>query len=179
MKLTSSDSDFRFSFFDKDATTLRQFTIEDEVRIVPGCYVRNGAHLSKKVICMSPSFINIGVSIDENTMIDSNVLVGTCAQIGKHCHISAGTQVGGVLEPLNANPVIIEDNVFVGGNSSIFEGVIIKKNAVISTGVSINASSKIYDIVNSKTIEKSENAPLTIPSNAVVVQGTRPILSSE
>ncbi len=124
---------------------------------------------------MPPSYVNVGAYVDSATLLDSNVLVGSCAQIGKNCHISAGVQIGGVLEPVNSAPVIVEDNCFIGGNSGIYEGVLIRSNAVISSGVVITASTPIYDIVNEKIIRKNEFGVLEIPSNAVVVPGTRPI----
>ncbi len=165
-----------FSFFDKDTIPLRQFKESDGVRLVPGgSSVRTGAFIAKGVICMPPMYINIGAYIDEGTMIDSHALVGTCAQIGKNVHISAASQIGGVLEPPGANPVIIEDNVMIGGNCGIYEGVIIRKNAVIATGTILNASTKVYDIVNQTILQATAEKNLEIPENAVVVQGTRQV----
>jgi 2,3,4,5-tetrahydropyridine-2-carboxylate N-succinyltransferase len=163
-----------FSFFEKDTLELHKFVIEDNVRIVPGgSFIRNGSYVGKGVICMPPSYINIGAFVDTGTMVDSNSLVGTCAQVGKNVHISAGTQIGGVLEPIGANPVIIEDNVMLGGGCGIYEGVIIKRNAILSSGVILNSSTKVYDLINETIIESSAEKPLIIPPNAVVVQGMR------
>jgi len=167
-----------FTFFEKNTIGLKKITLNDEVRIVPGgSFIRDGSFIGKGVICMSPMYVNIGAYIDNSSLIDSNALVGTCAQIGKNVHISAGTQIGGVLEPIGANPVIVEDNVLLGGSSGIYEGVIIKQNAVISSGVILNSSTKVYDLVYNEIIESNENNPLIIPENAVVVQGTRGIKS--
>jgi 2,3,4,5-tetrahydropyridine-2-carboxylate N-succinyltransferase len=165
-----------FSFFDKNTIPMRKFSLEDGVRIVPGgSSVREGAYLAKGVICMPPMYINIGAYIDEGAMIDSHALVGTCAQIGKNVHLSAASQIGGVLEPAGASPVVIEDGALIGGNCGVYEGVIVKERAVLASGVVINASTRIYDIVN-ETIIKAENgkAPI-IPVGAVVVPGTRKI----
>lgn len=167
-----------FNFFDKHTLPLKKVTLDDGLRIVPGgSAIRNGAYLAKGVICMPPMYINIGSYIDEDTMIDSHALVGTCAQIGKRVHISAGTQIGGVLEPIGARPVIIEDDVLVGGNCGLYEGVLVRKKAVIGSGVVINSSMPIYDIVNEKIIKKSDNNILEIPEGAVVVSGSRAINS--
>ncbi len=165
-----------FSFFDKDTIPLQKFQLNQGVRIVPGgSAIRNGAFIAKGVICMPPMYINIGAYIDEGTMIDSHALVGTCAQIGKNVHISAASQIGGVLEPPGASPVIIEDNVMIGGNSGIYEGIIVRKNAVIATGTIINASTKVYDIINNTILQSTSNKNLEIPENAVVVPGSRKI----
>ena len=135
----------QFSFFDKDTIPTRKFTLGDGVRIVPGgSAVRTGAYLAPSVIVMPPSYINIGAYVDSDTMIDSHALVGSFAQVGKHVHLSAASQLGGVLEPVGALPVIIEDNVFIGGNCGIYEGTIVRENAVIATGVIINSSTAIY-----------------------------------
>lgn len=165
------------TFIDKEYLGPREFNIEDGVRIVAGgSSVRRGAYLGKNVTVMPPSFINIGSFIDDNSMIDSHALVGSCAQIGKNVHISAGVQIGGVLEPVGQMPVIIEDNVFIGGQCGIFEGAIIKKNCVIGAGVILTKSSKIYDLVNEKVIEASiNNDYIQIPKNAVLVPGSRNI----
>ena len=161
-----------FAFFDKDRLKLKDIKLEDGVRVVPGgSSIRTGCYIAKGVICMPPMYINIGSYIDEGTMIDSHALVGTCAQIGKNVHISAAAQIGGVLEPIGANPVIVEDNVMIGGNCGIYEGVIIKKNAIIGTGVILNSSTKVYDIPNETVLP----FPIVIPENAVVVQGSRTI----
>lgn len=166
----------QFSFFDKDTIPTRKFTAEDGVRIVPGgSSVRTGAYLAPSVIMMPPAYVNIGAYVDEGTMIDSHALVGSCAQVGKHVHLSAASQLGGVLEPVGALPVIIEDNVFIGGNCGIYEGTIVRENAVIGTGVIINASTAIYDAVNGEYIRADENGQMVVPAGAVVVAGSRPV----
>ncbi len=162
----------KFNFFDKNTLELKKINLENEIRIVPGgSSIRTGAYVAKGVICMPPMYINIGAYIDEGSMVDSHALIGTCAQIGKCVHISAATQIGGVLEPIGANPVIVEDNVMIGGNSGIYEGVIIKKNAIIGSGVILNSSTKVYDIVKENILP----FPIVIPEKAVVVQGSRTI----
>lgn len=164
------------TFIDKEDLGPREFNIEDGVRIVAGgSSIRRGAYLGKNVTVMPPSFINIGSFVDDNSMVDSHALVGSCAQIGKNVHISAGVQIGGVLEPVGQMPVIIEDDVFIGGQCGIFEGAIIKKNSVIGAGVILTKSSKIYDLVNEKVIEAKNNDVIQIPENAVLVPGTRSI----
>ena len=166
----------QFPFFDKDTMPVRRFTAENGVRIVPGgSSVRSGAYLAPSVIMMSPAYVNVGAYVDEGTMIDSHALVGSCAQVGKHVHLSAASQLGGVLEPVGALPVIIEDNVFIGGNCGIYEGTIVKENAVIGTGVVINASTAIYDAVNGGYIRANENGQIVVPAGAVVVAGSRPV----
>jgi 2,3,4,5-tetrahydropyridine-2-carboxylate N-succinyltransferase len=165
-----------FCFFDKKEIPLKKFQLGDGVRIVPGgSAIRNGCYISPGVICMPPMYINIGTYIDSGTMIDSHALVGTCAQIGKNVHISAAAQVGGVLEPAGAVPVIIEDNVMIGGNCGIYEGVRIKERAVLGSGVILTASTKVYDLVNNKIISSDGDKPLEIPASAVVVPGSRSI----
>jgi len=174
MKEYASDSNFQF--FDKDTMVLRHFTLEDNVRVVPGgSCVRDGAFLAKGVVMMPPSYVNIGAYVDENTMIDSHALVGSCAQIGKRVHLSASAQVGGVLEPVGSMPVIVEDDVFVGGNCGLYEGTIVKRRAVIGAGVILTGSTAVYDLVHQKVYKKSPSEPLTIPEGAVVVSGSRPI----
>jgi 2,3,4,5-tetrahydropyridine-2-carboxylate N-succinyltransferase len=165
-----------FSFFDKDTIPMQKFTAESGVRIVPGgSSVRVGAYLAPSVIMMPPSYVNIGAYVGPNTMIDSHALVGSCAQVGSHVHLSAASQLGGVLEPVGALPVIIEDNVFIGGNCGIYEGTIVKENAVIATGVIINASTSIYDATTGEYIRKNENGQVVVPAGAVVVAGSRPV----
>lgn len=165
-----------FQFFDKDTMALKQFTVDDGVRIVPGgSVVRDGAYVAKGVVMMPPSYVNIGAYVDEGTMIDSHVLIGSCAQIGKHVHVSAAAQIGGVLEPIGTMPVIIEDDVFIGGNCGIYEGTIIKKRAVIAAGVILTSSTPVYDIINERIIRKTDNEPLIIAENAVIVAGNREI----
>ncbi len=166
----------QFSFFDKDTIPARKFTAENGVRIVPGgSSVRTGAYLAPSVIMMPPAYVNIGAYVDEGTMIDSHALVGSCAQVGKHVHISAASQLDGVLEPVGALPVIIEDNVFIGGNCGIYEGTVVKENAVIGTGVIINSSTAIYDSTSGEYIRANEKGQIVVPAGAVVVAGSRPI----
>ena len=166
----------QFSFLDKDTIPVRKFTVESGVRIVPGgSSVRTGAYLAPSVIMMPPAYVNIGAYVDEGTMIDSHALVGSCAQVGKHVHLSAASQLGGVLEPVGALPVIIEDNVFIGGNCGIYEGTIVKQNAVIGTGVIINASTALYDATTGEYIRANENGQIIVPEGAVVVAGSRPV----
>ena len=166
----------QFSFYDKDTIPARRFDMESGVRIVPGgSSVRSGAYLAPSVIMMPPSYVNIGAFVDEHTMIDSHALVGSCAQVGKNVHLSAASQLGGVLEPVGALPVIIEDNVFIGGNCGIYEGTIVKENAVIGTGVIINSSTAIYDATTGEYIRKNADGQMVVPAGAVVVAGSRPI----
>ncbi len=163
-----------FSFFDKNTIPLQSFRLEQGVRIVPGgSAVRSGAYVAPGVICMPPMYINIGAYVDEGTMVDSHALVGTCAQIGKRVHISAAAQIGGVLEPAGASPVIVEDDVMIGGNCGVYEGVRIRSRAVLGSGVILNASTPVYDLVNSVVLRASADSPLEIPESAVVVSGTR------
>ena len=165
-----------FPFFDKDTIPPRKFGKEDGVRIVPGgSSVRSGAYLAPSVIMMPPSYVNIGAYVDADTMIDSHALVGSCAQVGKHVHLSAASQLGGVLEPVGALPVIIEDNVFIGGNCGIYEGTIVRENAVIGTGVIINSSTAIFDATTGEYIRANDKGQMIVPSGAVVVAGSRPV----
>ena len=165
-----------YSFFDKDTLPLKKFSLEDRVRIVPGgSSVRCGAYLAPSVIMMPPSYVNIGAYIDEGTMVDSHALVGSCAQVGKNVHISAASQIGGVLEPAGALPVIIEDNAFIGGNCGIYEGTIVSEAAVIGSGVILTKGTPIYDAVNGGYVLKSETGQTVVPPGAVVVPGSRPI----
>lgn len=163
-----------FSFFDKHTYPTKTLSAESNVRIVPGgTTVRRGAYLAPGVIMMPPSYVNVGAYVGKGTMIDSHALVGSCAQIGERNHISAAAQIGGVLEPVNAMPVIIEDEVMVGGNCGIYEGTIVKERAVIGAGVLLTGSTPVYDCVNKVTIRKSDSGSLIIPENAVVVAGSR------
>lgn len=163
-----------FPFIDKDTYPVRRFTVADNVRIVPGgSSVRDGAYLAPSVVMMPPSYVNVGAWVDEGTMIDSHALVGSCAQVGRKVHLSAGVQVGGVLEPVGAMPVIIEDEVMVGGNCGIYEGTIVRRRAVIGTGVILNGSTPVYDLVNGSVLRKTADSPLIIPEGAVVVAGSR------
>jgi len=166
-------------FFDKHSIPLKSLTVNDNIRVVPGgSSIRTGAYIAPGVICMPPMYINIGAFVDAGTMVDSHALVGTCAQIGKNVHISAASQIGGVLEPAGARPVIIEDNVMIGGNCGVYEGVLIRNRAVLGTGVILNASTHVYDLVNGEIIKPASGQPLEIPANAVVVPGTRAIQSA-
>lgn len=166
----------KLPFFDKSTYPLHSFSTADGVRIVPGgSSIRDGAHIARGVICMPPMFVNVGAFIGENTMIDSHALVGSCAQIGRNCHISAGSQIGGVLEPVGALPVIIEDDVLVGGNSGIYEGTIVKRRAVLGTGTILNRSIPVYDLVREALYSASDNQPLVIPEDAVVIPGCRAV----
>ena len=165
-----------YSFFDKDTLPLRKFSLEDKVRIVPGgSSVRTGAYLAPSVIMMPPSYVNIGAYVDSGTMVDSHALVGSCAQIGKNVHISAASQLGGVLEPAGALPVIIEDNVFIGGNCGIYEGTIVGESAVIGSGVILTRGTALFDAVSGEFVPKSPTGQTVVPPGAVVVPGSRPI----
>jgi len=166
-------------FFDKHTIPLKAMSIGDNVRLVPGgSAIRTGSYIAPGVICMPPMYINIGAFVDSGTMVDSHALVGTCAQIGKNVHISAAAQIGGVLEPAGARPVIIEDNVMIGGNCGVYEGVMIRNRAVLGSGVILNASTHVYDLVNGVIIKPKIGEPLEIPANAVVIPGSRSIDSS-
>lgn len=165
-----------FPFFDKDNLPLRGLELENNVRLVPGgSAIRDGAYVAPGVICMPPMYINIGAYVDAGSMVDSHALVGTCAQIGKGVHLSAAAQVGGVLEPVGANPVIVEDEVLVGGNCGIYEGTIVKRRAVLASGVVLTASSRVYDVVNETIISATADTPLIIPEGAVVIAGARQV----
>ncbi|MCD6204312.1 MAG: 2,3,4,5-tetrahydropyridine-2,6-dicarboxylate N-succinyltransferase [Candidatus Marinimicrobia bacterium] len=169
----------RFPFFDKDSYPLQTITIHQKVRIVPGgSSIRSGAFLAPGVVIMPPAYINVGGYVDSDTMIDSHVLVGSCAQIGKRVHLSAGVQIGGVLEPIGARPVIIEDDVMVGGNCGIFEGVIVRRGAVLAAGTILTASIPVYDLTRQQILKGNKEQPLEIPENAVVIPGSRPLEKS-
>ncbi|HEX7422260.1 MAG TPA: 2,3,4,5-tetrahydropyridine-2,6-dicarboxylate N-succinyltransferase [Thermoanaerobaculia bacterium] len=162
------------SFVDKDTIPARRFKVQDGIRIVPGgSSIRRGAYVGKGVVMMPPAFVNVGAYVDEDTMIDSHALVGSCAQIGKRVHLSAAAQIGGVLEPIGNIPVIIEDDVVVGGNSGIYEGTIVRTRAVIGAGVVITGSTPVYDIVRGQVYRKAPDRPLEIPYGAVVIPGSR------
>jgi 2,3,4,5-tetrahydropyridine-2-carboxylate N-succinyltransferase len=164
------------SFVDKDTFPARQFTVADRVRVVPGgSSARVGAYVAPSVICMPPMFINVGAYVDEGTMIDSHALVGSCAQIGKRVHLSAAAQIGGVLEPVNAAPVIIEDDVLVGGNCGIFEGTLVRAKAVLGAGTILTRSTPLYDLVKGEVYRATADLPLEVPDNAVVVPGSRAV----
>jgi 2,3,4,5-tetrahydropyridine-2-carboxylate N-succinyltransferase len=164
-------------FFDKSTYPARAFTAMDGVRIVPGgSSIRDGSYIGRGVICMPPMFVNVGAYVGEGTIIDSHALVGSCAQIGSNCHISAGAQIGGVLEPVGAMPVIIEDDVLVGGNSGVYEGTVVKRRAILGTGTILNRSIPVYDLVRDAVYTATETEPLVIPEEAVVVPGARAVL---
>lgn len=165
----------KFPYFDKSTYPLKKVNIKDDIRIVPGgTSIRAGCYISPGVVMMPPCYVNAGAYVDEGTMLDSHSLVGSCAQVGKNCHISAAAQIGGVLEPINARPVIIEDNVLIGGNCGIYEGVLIRQNAILASGVIITSSTPVYDLVKNEIYKTSSSDPLTIPENSVVVPGSRP-----
>src|SRR6266446_3646371 len=164
-----------FHFFDKDTLPAKSLTVSSNVRVVPGgSTIRDGAYVARNVICMPPMFINIGAYVDEGSMVDSHALVGSCAQIGKRVHLSAAAQIGGVLEPPGALPVIIEDEAFIGGNCGVYEGVIVQARAVLAPGVILTGGTTVYDLVRGQMYRKSATTPLMIPSGAVVVPGSRP-----
>jgi len=166
----------RQPFIDKSTYPARTLTPADGVRIVPGgSSIRDGCYIGRGVVCMPPMFVNVGAYVGEGTMIDSHALVGSCAQIGRSCHLSAGAQIGGVLEPVGAMPVIVEDEVMIGGNCGVYEGTTIKRRAVLGTGTLLNRSTPVYDLVKSLVYSAGADAPLIIPENAVVVPGSRPI----
>jgi 2,3,4,5-tetrahydropyridine-2,6-dicarboxylate N-succinyltransferase len=164
------------SFVDKDTFPARRFTVNDRVRVVPGgSSVRLGAYVAPGVICMPPMFINVGAYVDEGTMVDSHALVGSCAQIGKRVHLSAAAQIGGVLEPVNAAPVIIEDDVLVGGNCGVYEGTLVRTGAVLGAGTILTRSTPLYDLVRGQVYKATAEKPLAVPENAVVVPGSRAV----
>jgi 2,3,4,5-tetrahydropyridine-2-carboxylate N-succinyltransferase len=164
------------SFVDKATYPARRFTPEQGIRIVPGgSSVRSGAYLAKGVVMMPPAYVNVGAFVDEGTMIDSHALVGSCAQIGKRVHLSAAAQVGGVLEPVNASPVIIEDDCLIGGNTGVYEGTIVRSRAVLATGTILTRGTPVYDLPNNKILKATPETPLIIPSGAVVVPGSRAV----
>ncbi len=163
-------------FFDKDTYPIRRITVADNVRIVPGgSSIRDGAYIAPGVVCMPPMYVNVGAYVDEGTMIDSHALVGSCAQIGKRVHLSAAAQVGGVLEPVGAVPVVIEDDVLVGGGCGVYEGTIVRERAVLASGTILTGSTPVYDLVREEVYSKTADAPLQIPAGAVVVPGSRKV----
>ena len=169
-----------FKFYDKDTYPARPTSISDNVRIVPGgSTIRDGAYIAPGVVCMPPMFVNAGAYVDEGTMIDSHALVGSCAQIGKRVHISAAAQIGGVLEPVGAVPVIIEDDVLVGGNCGVYEGTIVRERAVLATGTTLTGSTPVYDLVRGEIYQRKAGRPLEIPPGAVVVPGSRAVQTEQ
>ena len=170
----------RWPFFDKDTLPLKKLGAWSAVRVVPGgSTVRDGAWIGRGVICMPPMFINIGAYVGDETLVDSHALVGSCAQIGARVHLSAAAQIGGVLEPVGALPVIVEDDVLIGGNCGVYEGAIVKRRAVLAAGTVITASTPIYDLPNDRIIEPVAGSPMIVPEGAVVVPGTRPVTSGK
>jgi len=164
------------TFVDKDTFPPRNFRAEDGVRVVPGgSAIRHGAYVAPSVICMPPMYINVGAYVDEGTLVDSHALVGSCAQIGKRVHLSAAAQIGGVLEPVNAAPVIIEDDVLVGGNCGVYEGTLVRSRAVLGAGTILTRSTPLYDLVRNQIYRAEKDSPLVVPENAVVVPGSRAI----
>ena len=164
------------SFVDKHTYPVRHFTAADGVRVVPGgSSIRAGSYVARGVVCMPPMYINVGAWVDEGTMVDSHALVGSCAQIGKCVHLSAAAQIGGVLEPINASPVVIEDDVLVGGNCGIYEGTIVRSGAVLASGTILTRGTPVFDLVNGNILRATADSPLIIPSNAVVVSGSRAV----
>jgi 2,3,4,5-tetrahydropyridine-2-carboxylate N-succinyltransferase len=174
--ITDMSTGESFKFFDKDTYPGRPTTIEDNVRIVPGgSTIRDGVYIAPGVVCMPPMFVNAGAYVDAGTMIDSHALVGSCAQIGKRVHISAAAQIGGVLEPVGAVPVIIEDDVLVGGNCGVYEGTIVRERAVLASGTILTGSTPVYDLVRGEIYQRKIDGPLEIPARAVVVPGARAV----
>ena len=166
----------RVAFFDKDTLPLRRLDAAAGVRIVPGgSAVRDGAFLGKGVVCMPPMYVNIGAYVGEGSLVDSHALIGSCAQIGRSVHVSAGAQIGGVLEPVGALPVIVEDDVLVGGNTGLYEGAVVKRRAVIAAGTILTGSTPVYDLPNERVLKPAEGEPLVVPEGAVVVPGARAV----
>ena len=166
----------RWPFFDKDTLPLKQLDASSGVRLVPGgSSVRDGAYLGAGVICMPPMYINVGAWVGDGTLVDSHALVGSCAQIGQHVHLSAAAQIGGVIEPVGAMPVIVEDDVLVGGNCGVYEGAVIKRRTVLASGTVITGSTPVYDLPNGRIIKPDVGQPLVIPEGAVVVPGARAV----
>ena len=168
--------DSRFRFFDRSTFPLKNLSAGDGIRLVPGgSSIRDGAFVARGVVCMPPMYINTGAYVDAGSMVDSHALVGSCAQIGKRVHISAAAQIGGVLEPVGAMPVIVEDDVLIGGNCGIYEGTIVSRGAVIAAGVILTGGTAVYDAVKQTVYRKTKSSPLVIPENAVIVPGSRPL----
>jgi 2,3,4,5-tetrahydropyridine-2-carboxylate N-succinyltransferase len=166
----------RWPFFDKDTLPLKPLDVAAGVRIVPGgSSVRDGAYLGQRVVCMPPMYVNIGAYVGDETLVDSHALVGSCAQIGQRVHLSAAAQIGGVLEPVGAVPVVIEDDVLVGGNCGVYEGAIVKRRAVLAAGTILTGSTPVYDLPNGRVIRPGAGTPLVIPEGAVVVPGARQV----
>jgi 2,3,4,5-tetrahydropyridine-2-carboxylate N-succinyltransferase len=165
-----------FPFYDKDTYPLRAMSAAQNVRIVPGgSAIRDGCYVAPGVVCMPPMYINVGAYVGEGTMVDSHALVGSCAQIGRRVHLSAGAQIGGVLEPAGALPVIIEDGVLVGGNCGVYEGTVVRERAVLAPGTILTGGTSVFDLVHDRVYRREGDQPLEIPPDAVVVPGTRPV----
>jgi 2,3,4,5-tetrahydropyridine-2-carboxylate N-succinyltransferase len=165
-----------FSFTDKNSFPVRRISLNDGVRVVPGgSAIRTGSYLARGVVCIPPMYINMGAWLDEGTMVDSHALVGSCAQIGKRVHLSAAAQIGGVLEPVNASPVIIEDDVLVGGNCGVYEGTIVRRGAVLAAGTILTRGTPVFDLVHGNVLRSGDDSPLIIPPDAVVVPGSRAV----
>jgi 2,3,4,5-tetrahydropyridine-2,6-dicarboxylate N-succinyltransferase len=176
MSPQSNNAGFGVHFFDKDTYPPRALTLDDGVRVVPGgSSIRRGAYLARGVVCMPPMYVNVGAHVGAGTMIDSHALVGSCAQVGERVHLSAAAQLGGVLEPVNAAPVVVEDDVVVGGNCGIYEGTVVKKGAVIGAGVVLTRGTPVYDLVRETVHRADAGRALVIPENAVVVPGARQV----
>lgn len=168
----------RQPFLDKSTYPVHQFSPADGVRIVPGgSSIRDGCYIGKGVTCMPPMYVNAGAYVGDGTMIDSHALVGSCAQIGRNCHISAASQIGGVLEPVGALPVVIEDDVLIGGNCGVYEGTVVKKQAVLGTGTILNRSTPVYDLVRGEVYRATDDQPLVVPEGAVLIAGSRAVTS--
>lgn len=175
-ELESMDDGPTLSFVDKATYPTRRFTPGDRVRVVPGgSSVRTGAYVALSVICMPPMYINVGAYVDEGSLVDSHALVGSCAQVGKRVHLSAAAQIGGVLEPINASPVIIEDDVMIGGNCGVYEGTVVGRRAVLGAGTILTRSTPLFDIVKDEIYRSTSEQPLIVPENAVVVPGSRAV----
>ena len=176
MSVASDRGEGGFAFFDKDTYPPRRLTIADGIRIVPGgSTIRRGAYVASGVVCMPPMYVNVGAYVGRGSMIDSHALVGSCAQVGERVHLSASAQLGGVLEPINASPVVVEDDVVVGGNCGIYEGTVVRRGAVIGAGVVLTRGTPVFDLVKQTVHRAGEAGPLTIPENAVVVPGARAV----
>ena len=164
------------SFYDKNTLPLRRFALSDQVRIVPGgSAIRRGAYVAPGVVCMPPMYVNVGAWVGSGTMIDSHALVGSCAQVGERVHVSAAAQLGGVLEPINASPVVVEDDAVIGGNVGVYEGTIVRRGAVLAAGVVLTRGTPVFDLVHERVLRGSAEAPLEIPEDAVVVSGARAV----
>ena len=175
-QMTEMGSPEGLSFVDKHTFPFRRFAADEGIRVVPGgTSVRSGAYLAAGVILAPPCFINVGAYVDGGTMVDSHALVGSCAQIGRRVHLSAAAQIGGVLEPVSASPVVIEDDCLIGGNTGVYEGTIVRKGAVLAAGVVLTRGTPVYDVVNGEVYRATAEMPLIIPEGAVVVPGSRPI----